>query len=366
MADRDFQFADRTIRVEASAADLDWLEEFLAPQFVVRRAAQPDQRVRLIVDADQYAKVAALGPQPYGPLIDCFTLDRGIVTAPVWNVPGDGAVAFHEAAGVFYRRLSNVPRDVEVLAAHVGRGVRVALMRIVREFAMQYAERAGWLIVHAAAVGLGDDAFVIIGPKQAGKTTLLAHMLLQGRGTFIANDRVALCSEGEAVLAAGIPTIVSMRLSSSAWFPALQARLAHAGYHHRFTLAESHALLTPCERTPGSNWSLSPRQFCDLVGVESKAAARVTALLFPSIAPTVGSVALEELASGEALARLSDSLFRRCSSSGMFKVGGGEGDRGGVPTSPAQLLAQVPSFVCRLGPDAYQNGMGWLEWLCQR
>src|SRR5687767_10669075 len=100
MADRDFQFADRTTRVEASAADLDWLEEFLVPQFAVRRAPQPDQRVRLIVDSDQYAKVVALGPHPHGLSIDCFTLDQGIVTAAVWNAADDGIVAFDESAGV--------------------------------------------------------------------------------------------------------------------------------------------------------------------------------------------------------------------------------------------------------------------------
>lgn len=367
MADRDFQFAGRTIRVEASSTDLDWLEEFLAPQFVIgRRVAQPNRYVRLIVDADQYAQVAAAGPHPDGTSIDCFTLDSGFVTARAWNVVDDRAVAFDERAGVFYRRRHDVPGVVEVLATHVGRRVRVAVMRIVREFAMQYTGRSGSLIVHAAAVGVGDDAFVIIGPKRAGKTTLLINVLLHERGAFIANDRVALRGEGGAVVAIGIPTIVSIRLSSSAWFPTLETRLAHARYHHQFTIAERDALPAPSERKPDSDWSLSPRQFCHLLNVGSRAVAGVTALLFPSIESTADGVVLEKLTTGEALARVSDSVFRRCPTNGMFSINGDEESGEGMPLSPSQIVGQVPSFVCRLGTNAYRNGAGWLGSLRSR
>ena len=78
---------------------------------------------------------------------------------------------------------------------------RVALMRVVREYAMLYATQAGWLILHAAAVCVGGDAFVIAGPKRAGKTTLLLHALRNEQGAYVSNDRVALGAEPSGVTA---------------------------------------------------------------------------------------------------------------------------------------------------------------------
>jgi hypothetical protein len=108
-------------------------------------------------------------------------------------------VVFDEELGAFYRRSQGDPAVVEIVAARDRAETRLALLRVVREYAMLYAARAGWLILHAAAVDFGDYGLVIAGPKRAGKTTLLLHALRNERGRYVSNDRVALSGEPSGV-----------------------------------------------------------------------------------------------------------------------------------------------------------------------
>ena len=360
----DFGFAGRNIRVEAPAPDLAWLTEFLAPQFAVGPAARLDQSVRLMVDREQHARVAALGPHPDGTRVSCFTFDSGNVLATLWNGLDGEWVALDETTGVFYRRPGGEPALVEVLAAEATGRARVTVMRIVREFGIGYARQAGSLLVHGAALRVGNRAFVIAGPKAAGKTTLLVHLLLRTGGQFITNDRVAVAAEGSQVMATGVPTIVSLRTSFGVWFPSLEERLRRSRYHHRFTLDEGEVSRPdPGGPPPSSPWSLSPRQFCRLLGTQPQAVGPVAALLFPCVAPTVPGVVVEALPPEQALDRLNDSLLPSAPPDAMFDVDGAENRR--RPLTPEDLVARLPSFQCRLGSRAYEEGAEWLEQLCR-
>lgn len=372
MPRRDFHFAGHVLRVEAAEAPLAWLHEFVAPHFAAREAVAPDRTIALIIDAREHARLSGHRPHPQHLTRACFTLDSGIVSGRLWDVPGTGEVVLDEERPVFYRRWRRGRRGrrgpgegtaVEVIAAHDGADARLSLMRVVREYAILYARRAGWLMLHAAAVCVGGDAFVIAGPKRAGKTTLLLHALRNERGTYVANDRVALSAEPSGVTACGVPTIVIIRKESTVWFADLDAQLAGARYHFRHRVAELHAERQVAQAGPAANWSLSPRQVCHLLGVESRASARVTAVLFPRAGAYRGGMTFEELNAEQALEAWGGSLFRSCPPDGMFAVdqGAAAPPEEGVDLLAARLAARVPSFSCRLGPDAYGDGARWLS-----
>jgi hypothetical protein len=353
MPRRDFHFAGHALRVEADEAPLVWLHDFVAPQFAARDTEEPAQVIKFIINAREHARLASHGPHPQHRTMACFTLDSGIVSARVWDVPDAGEVVFDEERRIFYRRWPCEPRVVEVIAACDTGPARVALMRVVREYAMLYASRAGWLMLHAAAVCIGEDAFVIAGPKRAGKTTVLLHALRNEKGAYVSNDRVALRSDSSGVTVYGIPTIMSIRSESTAWFGDLDAKLAGAGYGAPM---------------PARRWSLSPGQFCHLLGVESRAAARVAGVLFPRVGAAPGGTIFEELSAGQATDTWREALFRSCPADGMFRIanGGGEESEASRTMLAAQILARVPSFLCRLGPDAYDDGANWLSTLRRR
>src|SRR5437016_14488097 len=119
-----------------------WLEEFLTPQVPRWYGAESDRMIRFVIDAGWYEQLYARGPVQHGGRVECFTLDSGIHSGTLWNDAVETVTAFDETARVFYRRRSEASGVVEAVAAADTPAVRVALMRMVREFAMMYAERA--------------------------------------------------------------------------------------------------------------------------------------------------------------------------------------------------------------------------------
>ena len=356
---RDFNFSGHAFRVEAPDDAMRWLQHFMEPQFVVKGADDPCETVRLVVDADRHARASASGPHPDDLHRPCFTLDSGIVTGRVWQAGDGGEVVSDEARDVFYRRPPDEPGVVEIIASSDTAAARVALMRAIREYAMLYASRAGGLMLHAAAVCLGDEAFVIAGPKKAGKTTLLLHALRNERGTYVSNDRVALYLGPSGPVVHGIPTIVSIRRESTAWFPDLDLKLHGVRYDDDPNVVAREA---PPRPTPLTAWSLSPWQLCDIIGAPSRAAAPAGALLYPEVDPSVQGVTFEPLGREAACRALHGALFRSCPTDGIFRMRDGfvTDAEAAIGARAARVLAELPSVLCRLGPDAYRDGRRWL------
>jgi hypothetical protein len=362
MPRRGFRFAGHTLRVDATEAPLAWLCEFVAPHFAAQDTDAPDRTIVLTVDAREHAWLAGHGPHPQRLERPCFTLDSGIVTGRVWHVPGASEVVFDPELGVFYRRVPGEATRVEIVAGRDDAQARLALLRVVREYAMLYAVRAGWLILHAAAVCVAERTFVIAGPKGAGKTTLLLHALRNEHGAYVANDRVALIPERSGVTAHGIPTIVSIRRSSTVWFGDLDARLEASGYHYGRRMTES-TDERDASRAGRITWGLSPAQLCQVLAVDARAAARVTVVLFPRVGASAGGVTFDELTGEQALAAWRGALFRAGPADGMFAIGPDAiGSRAAaVDRLAARLAVRVPSLSCDVGPDAYRDGARWLS-----
>lgn len=113
-----------------------------------------------------------------------------MVRLPRW-APAEGRWTVFDDQSRAFLMLGN-PGVVEILTAGDGPAVRNGLMRVVRELAMAEERRHGGLVLHAAAVLVGERVDLIAGPKGAGKTTLLVHLLRAAGTRFVANDRVAI------------------------------------------------------------------------------------------------------------------------------------------------------------------------------
>jgi hypothetical protein len=353
-----FRYQSLTIRVVCEPADLAWLEEFLAPQFEVVDSDPPHCTVTMVADTASYLAALGAGQDPTGAEVECFAHDTETVRLPLWTALDASRVIFQKDVETLFSA-SPDKTSFRILTPSGNRVARTALMRVVRELAMTHADRTGALIVHAAALRVGGRGVIIAGPKRAGKTTLLMHLLGRGAGAFVSNDRVVVSVDGPSPRMRGMPTIVRLRSESVERFPRFRERLAASAYHHRFRLAETSS---PSSASSARNdySSLSPAQFCTLLHVSSVAQAPVDVILFPRVTGERGPIRLTALSPGEAAAQLPGALFRAALSPTTFDFFAPPGpaivdDPGSVERLCRELTSRVRSLTCELGANAYES-----------
>ena len=358
---RNFQYRDLTVSVStADPTQLSWLEEFLCPQFAIAYGGSPNCHVAVVMDTRQYMDTFRRGPRPDGRHINCFALDTGLVRLPMWQSLDDTQVIFDREFKLFY--VVNPDRSqVRILAPSGSRSVRTALMRLVREFAMTSSVRAGALIIHGAAFGVGDRGVVIAGPKKAGKTTLLMHVLQHVAARFVSNDRVVAAWEDGSPTLYGMPTIVTVRQQGARRLRFLHERILASSYHERYTLAETGQRIGRVDRPDRyGRWSMSPAQFCELLQVRPLAQVPAYALVFPRVTGQPGIIELNHLSADEAAVQLASALFRAHSSlktaEMLTSADGPPRERASFDNLCRQLASGVRSFTCALGREAYQSG----------
>jgi len=359
--DRNFSYNGLTVRVSSTdSSHLTWLEEFLSPHFEVGDDFAYDCKVALTADSHRYKDVLGKGPQPDGAQIDCFALDSSVVRLPLWMSSSDEQIIFDEKCGVFYVISGNRP-DFSILTHDNNMRARTPLMRVVREFAMNHSHRSGCLVIHGSAFVVGGRGVVIAGPKRAGKTTLLIHVLRQAGAQYLSNDRVVVSFEETGPTMRGMPTIVTVRQRTLEMFPPLYRRLLVSSYHSRLTLSETTQRPLQSAR-PGEDgrFNLSPVQFCQLLQASPIAQGRVQALVFPRVTGGSGAIELEQLSAEAAAARLAESLFGGPSgriTSDVFTLSGSGScpDQATLESLCRRVTSRVRCFECRLGEEAYQN-----------
>ncbi len=350
-----------TVRVESrDPQDLAWLEEFLAPPFELVDSVAADCAVSCEVDAERHAALLREGMQSDGATLACFALEQRVVNLPVWSAHRWDRLVYDEEFNVFYRRLPGAPH-VQLLTPPGNSAARIGLMRAVREFATKQAWRSGGLVVHAAALAMGDDGFMLAGSKGAGKTSLLTHMLRHREARFVSGDRVQLALTDDGPVIRGLPTLVSLRAETLAMFPELRDQLAARAYQHELRLGEAPAIAVSAPRSANGGRSLSPAQFCELLGVTRTVKARLAAVLFPRVTLARGKIDLEPLCAERAAARLAGTLFRRTFSAqaGLFDLDIDDPvSEGSLEEQCRAVASRVPCFECRLGLDAYNDPAG--------
>jgi hypothetical protein len=280
------------VAVEAPDTECAWLRSFLTPAFgVVSGMCDGTAHVRLVDTPPPSA--------PSGTASDrvAFVLDRRPVRLATSIAVGTVVAADPDLQVTYSVRGGN-----EAAVHHGGRAdlTRVALMRVVREYAHNALIDSGGLVVHAAAFAGPRGAVLVTGPKGVGKTTLLARMLSLGAMSYVANDRVGITPDLRSALA--IPTIVAVRSGTRRLLSDLAERLRPLG---RFTdLDARHG--TPPYRSDDS-WYFAPCQFAHALSCDLTAMAPLAAVV--ALRPDAPSGRPRLAAPGEAAELLTASLL---------------------------------------------------------
>jgi hypothetical protein len=267
-------------------------------------------------------------------------------------------VLFDAPLRVFYRREPDAAR-IEILSTPGNLGARVALLRVVREIATANRVAGDGVIVHGAALAWRGRGYVIAGPKNAGKTTLLLHLLWNTGATYMANDRAMIWHNAVPVRLRGMPTIVSVRASSLVHLPHLAEAFQHRPYHHRFSLDESDAVAHPAAEsaTGAANTSgVTPAQLARLLGVSRSGELPLAAVIFPQRAEAPSGARIEPLDAEETVVRLRAALFRAHARSlvgEFFTDCPPDGMSDPRDSLCAALARRIPGVACILGPNAY-------------
>jgi hypothetical protein len=252
------------IAVGAPGGECAWLRSFLTPAFgVASGVGNSAARVRLVDTPPPSAPPGRGGDRV------AFVLDGRPVRLATAAV-ADTLVAVDPELQLTY-----AVRGGNDAVVHRGRRddlTRIALMRVVREYAHNALVDSGGLVVHAAAFAGPRGAVLVTGPKGVGKTTLLARMLSSGRMFYLANDRVGITPDLRSALS--IPTIVAVRSGTRRLLPELAERLRPLG---RFTDLDARDGLPP-DRSDDS-WYFAPSQFAGALSCDVRPRAPLAAVV---------------------------------------------------------------------------------------
>ena len=356
---RGFQYLHLDIRVESPADHLAWLEEFLSPHFEGRPADSFAVTVRVQEETHAYESALLRGPLSDHADLDCFVNDSHVVKLPRWRSDEDATSVFQESLRVLYRVQAG-GRSISLLSREGNLGVRTALMRVVRELAMSHSRQTGGVFLHGAALSLGPGGLMIVGPKYAGKTTLLSYLLRETGGRYVSNDRL-LVPHGDPRTVRGMPTIITLRRATLERLTVLHRAIVDRGYHYHRTFTEvARGDPLPAPWADGS-LGLSPAQFCAALGVGSQATCTPSLLLFPRVTSGAGAGKLRAVPRERAAERLRQCLLAGTwpnASSELFAVplGPSSGSGDDVKDICRELVGGMLCLECELGEASYDSG----------
>ncbi len=367
---RTFAYEGYVIAVRtASAATVEWLDQFQAPWFEARRADAPPLApvVELRVDAELFRRRAAAAC-PTGRDVACFTMDRAEARLPLVRIDGGPEIALDAAGGTMLEVRGDDRRTrVEVLADAERPAGRLAVLRVLRELASAAALRRGELPIHGAAVADADGVTLFVGAKGAGKSSLLVHALLHPGTQFVANDRAFVrVGAGGAASAHGMPTIVAIREGTLALAARLRDAVGSGAWHYASTVAEARGARAAGAPVPGAGtrWppGLSPAQLCAILGVDALAGGTVARIVFTEIdtrSTPAAPFSLRRLSPDEASARLLESGLVAGGRTATFLAPALPPARAALERAAGALASAVPSLGCVLGSDAYAAPSVW-------
>ena len=346
------------------ASALDWLAEFLRPSFDFGAPGTDDYSIDFDTDSVASAQLARQAAK--GVATDCFSNDGQFSRAVSWTDAAGSRIVSFGAAGPFLR-VPTIGSKLQLFATDDRDRNRLTLMRIVRELATLAHWQRRRLLLHGAAFESEGAATVVCGPKHSGKTTLLMHALAGG-SRLIANDRAIVDPTGTAATIRGMPTMVSIREPTLAYFPDFAEQCAAARYDCVRTIAECRS----AQRDDSERWTLpnlSGVQLCRLLGTTAIQSAPLAKVLFASVKPEARGAELIRLSPNEAAERLAENLLAPCrplrwpSVFQRFTASAPPSDEE-LASRCRQLAEQLPCYRCLLGPDAYRSAVPWARKPC--
>lgn len=355
------KFACRGLTIDVSsnqAGDVDWLVENITPQFRRTRSAVSDFTVRLRADDARFRQLDLRGPHRDGDTLSVFAFDVKLVHQPVWNADDDRLVVFDREFRVFYI-IDRSRAAIEVVARPAKRWARIALFRVVRELAMGQAVRTGDLVMHSAAFAVRDLNFLISGPKNAGKTTLLIHALEDQRVRLISNDRTLVFRRHGEFEVLGLPTVVKVRPGTLGLFPEL-GDASRRCLDACDTLSEiKHGAKSEPSGDDSGPLVLSPAQFRSLLSCEFAPGGRPAAIVYPRVQHETRGLRLQRLGPEEALHDVRNGIFgasRPQKPPSLFASLAGAAAPSTTEDLYRMIAYSVPTFRCILGANSFAAG----------
>lgn len=294
------------------------------------------------------------------PPAPCIRLDSRTVALPGWQ-DGDDRWLLDPVTESFIRI---GPAGAELVAAPGDGRARLALLALVREILTAgIAMRRPVVDLHAAACARDGWALAIAGRKEAGKTSLLCHLLMAGGVAHMSNDRVFVEPARDGTMASGIPTVTSIRPGTVQTFPQVLARAEEFPAAARFDAEAPVGDAAPL--------MLTPARFAGRLDVTRLGRAPLHAILLPEITPGIDGWQVERVPPALAPAMLRPCLYGPAADrdrSTLFSSLSGVPVEGGPSMGDrlALLSSQVAVYRCRLGPQAYARpavelwqALGW-------
>jgi Ser/Thr protein kinase RdoA (MazF antagonist) len=290
MLDKRLSLRFLSTRIEVFSEDkslLSWLEEFLAPHFAVGFDLHENREawsVEMRASESDYREVEATCTRREHAPVGAFLRDEDWEYARDCGQRGDERLFFCDTQEIVYGVGAGIER-IQVYSRQANPTSRLAMMKVVRELAMRQLWHRGKLMLHAAAFASESSGCAIVGPKGAGKTTLLTYMLQAKGVSYVTNDRAALVETDNGFIIRGIPTIVSIRSSTTSLFPILRDGQKRRRYRHHQTREEAWAgdLSRPAPQKILEEPDLSPAQYTAHLQCATTTEAQLTAVLVPKL-----------------------------------------------------------------------------------
>ena len=329
-------------------ADLAWLQAFLGPAF--EKSSVMGEQTFALERSPEAVRSAQRLESTTAERVAAFVLDTGLEELPGTTNAAGAITAYDSFFEVAYRR-GTIISIADAESSTANRRARGALMRAIREAAMDHVWCDGASILHGASFAVGNRAILVAGAKEAGKTSLLCAALLGfPEASFLSNDRLVLQKSGKNVRAHALPTIVSIRAGSTQVVPSLSAALSGARENYL-------GAPTPESEKP-DRWTLSPKQLSSLLGCSMQREAEVACCLFPRIDQGENSFTLRELTANERRVRILESAFARNDlgrRSELFRTNAVDFPSGAQLRERLQEdLGGIRCFEVRMGPGLYQ------------
>ena len=335
-----------------SSADVSWLAENLYPGFDLVEIDEPDWLIEVLIDPETHNQLLIRRDQSLARPSTCFGFDGHPGEIFSWDC--DPGMFHDDELGLFY--CSDIEHRRIVVLADVARdSIRIALLRLVREIATDHLLMLGWLPFHAAAFADKGRGILVVGPKRAGKTSLLLHALEAPSSHPISNDRAVIGPlRGGQLRLEGLPTVVRIREGTTELLGRQNMARAH-DWRARNTLDQvecheprNNAML------PSIALSLSPHQFHHLVDRCPIAGVALSVIIFPKIDTTIKGISFRRLPLLEATERLACNRLPSGLSPLLHHLAGAS-DGQCAETMSEHNLTNYPSLECVLGQHAFED-----------
>lgn len=173
-------------------------------------------------------------------------------------------------------------------------------LRLMREAMLRTYENRGGNVFHAAGADLGGHGVLICGPRSAGKTTLLTHLLRSARGSLLSNDRLILQPHGRLI---AVPLPVPVARGTLESVPELAQAL--------LTSSRPQPAVTELPWTFGSaqKAEFSAREYAAALHTSITAGSWLKTILLPRLTDTAEPLRIRTLAAAESEHTLKASSF---------------------------------------------------------